>query len=61
MIESQDNKLIFDNDFFSYENEPCTCGIDTINVEPGVVTYTLKIQSRKDEKVYFAFGGTTGL
>ena len=60
-MSNLENNNFFDGDYFSYESSPCICGIDVTNISPGVVKHHLKIQSQKDVKVYFAFGGESGL
>ena len=56
-MSNLENSKFFDGDYFSYESNPCFCGVDITNISPGVVEHRLKIQSQKDVKVYFAFGG----
>ena len=60
-MSNLENGKFFDGDYFSYESNPCFCGVDTTNISPGVVEHRLKIQAQKDIKVYFAFGGEAGL
>lgn len=60
-MSNLENNKFSDGDFFSYESNLCFCGVDIINISPGVVEQRLKVQAQKDSKVFFAFGGESGL
>ena len=51
----------FEYDAFSYQGFSCFCGVDTINIAPGVIQQSLKIQENSNSPLYFAYGGATGL
>lgn len=60
MIENNEN--FFENNLFRFDNDPCDCATDTINVAPGMPpATTIKVQAIPGEKIHFAFSSGVGL
>lgn len=60
MIENNEN--FFENNLFRFDNDPCDCATDTINLAPGMPpATTIKVQALPGEKIHFAFSSGVGL
>lgn len=60
MVEN--NETFFENNLFRFDNDPCDCATDTINVAPGIPpATTIKVQAIPGEKIHFAFSSGVGL
>ena len=60
MIENNEN--FFENNLFRFDNDPCDCVTDTINLAPGTPpTTTIKVQAIPGERIHFAFSSGVGL
>ena len=49
------------NDYFSLNGYRCFTGVDVVNLSPGEMRHTLKIQSDEQNELHYAFSGSNGL
>lgn len=49
------------NDYFSLKGYRCFTGVDVVNLSPGEMRHTLKIQSDEQNELHYAFSGSNGL
>ena len=60
MLENNEN--FFENNLFRFDNDPCDCATDTINLAPGMPPVTtIKVQAIHGKKIHFAFSSRVGL